>query len=99
MSKGLINEVIASREIHDEGTPLLVSAKILRKNGCGQIDLARIKPDLIEIFEIKSNEVSSQFLNFRQRARLFKTSELIGTLFNRNVIIRSKNINEAKRYQ
>ncbi len=51
--KGLNQEIIHSKKIHKEGTPLLVSALTARSLKVGQVDLAWIKKDQIKVFEVK----------------------------------------------
>ena len=69
-------EQIYSLEVHQNSIAFLVSAKLLRACGCGQIDLARVRPDLIEIFEVKS----SPKISLVQKMRLKKAADFISSV-------------------
>lgn len=83
MLKNISTEAKASQYFHQKGEPILVSPLILREYGCGQIDLARLKPgEYIQICEVKSHSDLSR----RQLYRLKKSANLLGEIFHLTVI-------------
>lgn len=78
-------EISHSLDFHSEGTPLLVSPKLLRERNLGQIDLARLKKDregwLIEIAEVKSSDIGIENLLRGQRQRLFSAQNFLSGVF------------------
>ena len=85
--RGLAWERKASRHWHKLGIPLLVSSKLLRKRGCGQIDLGVIRSGVqgwkIYLIECKSEGVISVV----QYGRLKKSAHFLSVLFNLPVSI------------
>ncbi|MBF0313321.1 MAG: hypothetical protein HQK52_07885 [Oligoflexia bacterium] len=41
--QGDLSELVVSREFHAGNLPILISSKVLRRLGCGQVDLARLE--------------------------------------------------------
>ncbi len=80
MQKGQAEEIEASYYLHQRGAPILVSDKLLRENGGGQIDIARYLWDTktFEIIEVKS----SGRLGAAQRKRLFQASFFLKNLLD-----------------
>ena len=85
MLKGRELECAYSKIIHKEGTPLLISPKLLRSLGAGQVDIANIiKKDNLEIinlYEIKSSTPPSK----DQIKRLKRSQLYISSILDRNV--------------
>jgi hypothetical protein len=71
--KNILSEKLASQKIHKGGLPLLISEMWLREYGCGQVDLARLKDEQIQIFEVKSSMRITQ----KQFKRLQRTRGLL----------------------
>jgi hypothetical protein len=69
-------EQIYSAEIHQNCIPFLISAKLLRFCGCGQVDLAIVKSGKIEVFEVKTAPRISPV----QKMRLRRAVEFISTV-------------------
>ena len=71
-----------SLELHQipNGVPLLISEKLLRNFGMGQVDLAMVLPSKVIIWEVKQDH---DFLTARQWKRLQATQSFLGQLFNR----------------
>lgn len=85
--KSLEREKYFSKQIHSFDTPLLISSKLLRKRGCGQVDIASIHgrvENMISIFEVKS----SGSVSYSQRKRLFNTCALLTGILKVNTKIR-----------
>lgn len=84
-SSGVKLEISQSLDFHSEGTPLLVSPKLLRERDLGQIDLARMKKDregwLIEIAEVKSSDIGVENILRGQRRRLFSAQNFLSGVF------------------
>ena len=85
---GLSNELKASKEIHKNGTPILVSHIILREMEAGQIDVAKIEniggEDIIAIYEVKSSWNPGRV----QWERLKKSSQILSMVLELSSIIR-----------
>ena len=79
--KGRLFELEVSKTFHQQGVPLLVCAKLLRRKNLGQIDMARVISRssrlVIEVQECKSGG----FLSARQLLRLRRASHFLGELF------------------
>lgn len=84
-SSGLNEELFFSRTFHNEGTPLLVSPKLLRSRDLGQIDLARVRKErgewILEVGEVKSSEIGIEMMIRGQRARLFAAQKFLSGIF------------------
>ena len=80
---GREREIEVSRQFHGQGIPLLVGAGILRRRGCGQIDLARIHPQRrhIDVMEVKS----SPRLSRNQQLRLERSIQFLQMVFNSSI--------------
>lgn len=84
MNKGMAFEKEFSQHFHKINTALLISAKHLRKNHLGQVDMAKvvinqnneIKSVLILELKYQSNPCRQQLL------RLMKTSDYLSQLLN-----------------
>ena len=76
-----------SLELHNmpNGVPLLISEKLLRNVGMGQVDLAMVLPDKVIIWEVKQDH---DFLTTRQWKRLQSTQDFLGKLFERACILK-----------
>ena len=86
-NKGLNRELQLSRLVHS--SPLgevgvLVSPRVLRERGLGQIDLCFIRGGRIEVVEVKGYYGPS----FSQRHRLNKTCRWLGHLLGLEVVFR-----------
>ncbi len=79
--KGESFEKEVSKRFHRDSTPVLVSSKVLRQFGMGQVDLARIKNGILEIAEVKY----SQRLGARQAKRLLASADYIGKVLGLSV--------------
>lgn len=66
---------------HQQGIPLLVSAKLLRERGLGQIDLARVEKKeqrfLIHVGEVKSSRMGEAALLKTQRRRILNSLQFL----------------------
>lgn len=96
ISTGLTRELQASIDFHDsnphsEIIPFLISSRLLRSLGAGQVDLARWEKNknenstpVIKILEIKgeNGEISKNQLN-----RLYKAADFIGELLDMMVCL------------
>jgi hypothetical protein len=91
LSKGFKQELKHSTVIHAEGVPVLISSKLLRKNGCGQVDLAVFKQGALHLFEVKSNSVSAANLHHRQKMRLLNSARLLSSYLDCNSFINTIN--------
>jgi len=82
--KGREFELMASSRLHREGVPLLISPQFLRQMGLGQIDIARIKNEVIEIYELKH----SSYISPRQKGRIKSTAHFLGQLLGKPAFTR-----------
>lgn len=82
ISKGLKLELLKSKEVHQESIPLLICPTMLRRIGCGQVDICGIykyrSEYLIRIFEVKSHGLISE----QQRRRLFHSANFVSQFFD-----------------
>lgn len=78
INKGSTLEKKTSLKVHKSGQALLVHSKVLRDLGAGQIDLARIKNGVIEVFEVKS----FAFISRIQKRRLLRSAEYLSSTFD-----------------
>jgi hypothetical protein len=86
--KGSASEKNVSQVFHQQGIPLLISAKVLRSRGCGQIDLARfVESQKIECLEVKSS-VTGLKTSIKQRYRILKSSDFLAKVFNSSISMR-----------
>uniref|UniRef100_UPI003715EFB9 hypothetical protein n=1 Tax=Halobacteriovorax sp. XZX-2 TaxID=3157721 RepID=UPI003715EFB9 len=87
IAKGSSLELRKSRLVHSESVPLLVCSTMLRRHGCGQVDIAGIYKlngeFLIKLFEVKS----SGFMSESQRLRLLNSAHFISSYFEISCIV------------
>lgn len=78
--KGKILESFYSKKIKPDHIPLLISSKLLRQRGCGQVDLASFDPRRrwAYLYEVKSFGL----VNASQKKRLRSSASFVGTLLN-----------------
>lgn len=88
LAKGLQSEIKASKLLHSNYLPLLISPQILRTRSCGQIDLACFKDNEIYLFEIKNRKLAKGSLSIKQRIRLSQSVRYISGVFNKKVRLR-----------
>lgn len=88
IQKGNQFERDVSLEFHRHGIPLLIDPNFLRKNGAGQVDLARMimrdGQEVIELCELKSGGELSR----RQLSRLKLSQSLLGMLLEKICILK-----------
>lgn len=72
-------EIKISKRYHRRGIPLLVSPMFIRRIGGGQVDLAVILPNEIQIIECKSGY---SMISPKQIRRLRDTSAYLSDIFN-----------------
>jgi len=91
-SRGLLNEIKASKNIHSQNTALLISPKILRSRGMGQVDLACYdsKNKKIILVEVKSSEFGIMSLQGNQMRRLMHVQSFLSQLFGVGVKLESQ---------
>lgn len=84
--KGQSFEQAASLKFHQDTSqiPLLVSPALLRKKGMGQIDVATVSFQCVNLIEVKLNK-HSVMSNYEQKKRLVFAGGFLGKLFNKNV--------------
>lgn len=75
-------ELACSRNWHRRAIPLLVSPMLLRRRGCGQVDVSCIEsnPSVTRIIECKSRGVISQ----AQYRRLLNSANFLSTLLGKS---------------
>lgn len=83
-SKGELLEAKKSAQLHLAAIPVLVSPKLLRTYGCGQVDLVIYERKSIKIFEVKSHPMS---VSMGQRIRLQKSADFIAQVMSSNAHI------------
>ena len=68
---------------------MLISQLVLRRRGCGQIDMARmIKKEgklTIELREVKSSVIGKKCARIKQMSRLYKSATFIGAVFSKPI--------------
>lgn len=79
--KGQAFELQESLRLHVEGTPLLLSSLVLREYGCGQVDVAVIKNDMIKLYELKAGAEITK----NQWRRLQNTAHLVSAHLEKSV--------------
>ena len=67
---------------HSRYFPVLISSLLLRKYGCGQIDLSYIKNNELQIIELKSSKIGIQAMFTKQYKRLLLSVALLQSLLN-----------------
>lgn len=84
--KGKEFEINLSKKVPD--TPVLISSKLLRSYGCGQVDLAFMRNKILFLCELKT---TAQSLSILQRRRLLNSGFLLSKLLevNYNVVFYS----------
>lgn len=87
IAKGISLEIEKSRIVHRESVPLLICPTMLRRLGCGQVDIAGIYKYngeyLIRVFEVKS----SGFMSHSQKQRLLNSAHFISSYFEISCIV------------
>ena len=81
-NKGDHLEADASELITKLGAPILISPKLLRSYGCGQVDLAVYARGKVIILEVKSRP---SLISQKQLKRLRKSCHFLSTHFNAHV--------------
>lgn len=86
--QGMIFESESSAKLHPKGIPVLVSEHLLRKRGLGQIDLAILRENQLEVYEFKKSTRSTlDRVHRKQRLRLEKSCLFLGALFKKKVTL------------
>lgn len=80
--KGVLLEKKISNALGKFGNPVLVSSKLLRAYGCGQVDLAIYNGGKVTVFEIKSKP---DLISPKQIARLRNSCNLLSSYFECSV--------------
>jgi hypothetical protein len=79
---GLQIELKFSSILHEQMIPLLISDRVLRSRGCGQIDVAGMNNNSITpkitIYELKTKQYPSR----KQLTRLRKSQQFLATIFD-----------------
>lgn len=80
MSKGKIFEADYSLRLPQDQITILISAKVMRSRGAGQVDLATYDPKAknLTLYELKS----SNRMSFKQYRRLRSSALLLGVWLN-----------------
>lgn len=82
IQKGLSLELRKSVAVHQKLVPVLISSAMLRRIGCGQIDLCGIEKlgeqFLIRVYEVKS----SGYVSATQRRRLYRSAHFLSQYFD-----------------
>ncbi len=83
-SKGVALESELSKVIHRRCIPVLVSSRLLRSIGCGQIDICGHYGNSLIIYEVKHKP---EAMTQQQRARLNQSLEFLCHVFDSEVHI------------
>ncbi|ATH08060.1 hypothetical protein BIY24_08870 [Halobacteriovorax marinus] len=67
-----------SRDFHRSSRAVLISAKVLRERSMGQVDLARVRGELLEVAEVKN----SSWITHKQINRLRASTDFLGMCLN-----------------
>lgn len=70
-------EKTMSERLHAKFTPVLISSKLLRKYGCGQVDIAYVEYGVINLVELKSSQIGVKNYFSQQYQRMMRTAKLI----------------------
>ncbi len=85
--KGKSLELKKSIQIHGESIPILICPTMLRRIGCGQVDICGIyklnSEFVIKIFEVKSAGVVTR----AQHQRLYQSANFVSQFFNLSCIV------------
>lgn len=84
-----------SKDFHQGGIPILVSPALLRSCGCGQLDLVRLKGQIVEVFEVKSRGHISR----NQLKRVRDACNFLGYVLDKVVIFKIVSPNICQRDQ
>ena len=86
--RGNGREQSLSRQFHQEGLPVLVSAALLRERSLGQCDLVRFLPKrrLVEIWEVKGQHRA--LLSWGQQLRLKHSGLFLAKILGASVLLR-----------
>lgn len=95
IQKGNHFERSSSRWVHARGTPLLIDPTFLRRRCLGQVDLARIMGQRLEVYELKSARLG--YLSGAQKKRLHLSANYLAALLQMEVSCRllTKQLNVA----
>lgn len=77
---GKKHEANFSKNFHQKGIPLLVSPLVLRSKNMGQVDMARILDNQIEVAEVKSGG----HISVSQQSRLLKSAEFLSIILKKS---------------
>lgn len=80
--KGLEKERLLSFKLHQKYTPLLISSQLLRRLGCGQIDISYVSNNELVIVESKSSGVGVSSMGKVQLKRLERSVALLSSLLS-----------------
>lgn len=89
MKKGDWNELQWSKYLHQKHIPFLISSKVLREIGAGQIDIAYLShqdPWRAELVEVKSNAYPTKF----QWKRLLKSQDYLSKVLEFEINLKVK---------
>jgi hypothetical protein len=89
MKKGIWNELQCSKYYHSKNIPFLISSKLLREIGAGQVDIAFLenkKPMRIQLIEVKSKS----FPDHKQWKRLQKSQDYLSRILDCETILKVK---------
>ena len=67
---------------HGRYTPVLISPKLLRDYGCGQVDISYIENQQIILVEAKSSILGIKSYYKKQKNRLVRSASLIQSLID-----------------
>lgn len=82
--KGERLEKELSFKFHELYTPVLISSKVLRSRGAGQIDLCYLHQELLNVIECKNGGILSP----KQYTRLKNSGEILGNILDKSVFIK-----------
>lgn len=74
------SEAKVSYDLHLKNTPVLISSQLLRRYGCGQVDVSYIKNHLLYLVEVKSSEVGVSNYFTKQYIRMLHSAKLLTSL-------------------
>ncbi len=71
-----------SLSIHKKYIPVLISPKLLRSYGCGQIDISYIDGDELTLLEAKNSQMGLDCMVYNQYSRLQNSAIFLESLLN-----------------
>lgn len=88
IKNGELFERELSKKLHQKHTPVLISSKLLRRLGCGQVDVSYVAAGAIILVEAKSSLIGVVSMKKSQVRRLLRTARLLQNLLDLSVNIK-----------